>query len=194
MSSATPELIRVVYISRANFKVASAETGVEPTVARILQASRINNPKLDIGGLLYYGDGCFFQCLEGERAAVVELLKKIKRDPRHKDMKVVYQVSTQVRQYSNWSMKYIPASDRVQLLLSHNGYDKFDPYQFDKEMIKKLLQAFRLINHEQDRGGEPGTLAQEGASAVDQRKALLKWLAAPVVLGLLAGLVWYGYA
>ncbi|WP_111641366.1 BLUF domain-containing protein [Marinimicrobium alkaliphilum] len=194
MSSANPDLIRVVYISRANFTVASAETGVEPTVARILQASRINNPKLAIGGLLYYGDGCFFQCLEGERSVVVELLKKIKRDPRHKDMKVVYQVSTQVRQYSNWSMKYIPASDRVQSLLAHNGHKRFDPYQFDKEMVKKLLQAFRLINHERDHADEPGSLEAEGASPADQRKALVKWLAAPVVLGLLAGLVWYGYA
>ena len=56
-------LIRLIYVSRANFEPAKESGGIEPTVARILMQSRRNNPKEQIGGVLYFGDGYFFQCL-----------------------------------------------------------------------------------------------------------------------------------
>ena len=63
------DLIRIVYISRATFPITPDSDGIEPNVARILSTSRTNNRKNGLVGMLYYGDGCFFQCLEGETAS-----------------------------------------------------------------------------------------------------------------------------
>ena len=54
-------LIRLIYVSTARFKAAKSHEGIEPTVARILMSSRSKNPQHQIGGVLYYGDGYFFQ-------------------------------------------------------------------------------------------------------------------------------------
>lgn len=143
-------LIQVVYISRANFNAAPAESGIEPTVARILQQSRINNPRLGIGGVLYYGDGCFFQCLEGEAAAVEQLLGKLKLDPRHADFEVVLRRDIKEREFARWSMKYVQVNDPVRNLLAGWGMKRFDPYQMNRERIAHLLQLFRELRARQN--------------------------------------------
>lgn len=144
------DLVQVVYISRATFEPMPAAGGVEPHVARILQQSRTNNPRLGIGGVLYYGEGCFFQCLEGKSEVVKELLDKLKRDDRHKDFKIVLQRTTTVRQFTDWSMKYIPTNATVKGLLARAGYDRFDPYQFDQKTIEDLLSTFRELRAQAD--------------------------------------------
>ncbi len=143
------QLIQVVYISRANFNAAPAEAGIEPTVARILQQSRINNPRLAIGGVLYYGDGCFFQCLEGDADAVEKLLEKLKRDPRHTDFEVVLRRDIKEREFARWSMKYVQVNDPVRNLLAGWGMKRFDPYKMNQERISHLLQLFRELRARQ---------------------------------------------
>ena len=59
------KLVQLIYASRATFAPNLASGGIEKEVGRVLVQSRRNNPKKEIGGVLYYGDGCFFQCLEG---------------------------------------------------------------------------------------------------------------------------------
>ncbi len=164
------DLVQVVYISRATFKPMPASGGVEPHVARILQQSRTNNPRLGLGGVLYYGEGCFFQCLEGERAVVEKLLTKLKGDDRHKDFKVVLQRNITERQFTDWSMKYIPTNATVKGLLARSGYDRFDPYQFDQKTIEELLSTFRELRSQADQRApsapsQPTVRANESGSA-----------------------------
>ena len=66
-------LIRLAYASRASFRPSGNASGVEPEVGRILMTSLRNNPREGIVGGLYYGDGYFFQYLEGEGDAVRRL-------------------------------------------------------------------------------------------------------------------------
>lgn len=151
-------LVQVVYISRATFEPMPSSGGVEPHVARILQQSRINNPRQGLGGVLYYGEGHFFQCLEGESHVVEALLQKLERDDRHKDFKVVYRKAIAERQFTDWSMKYIPTNDVVKRLLRERGHRRFDPYQFDQNMVLRLLAAFRELR-------ESTTDSSSGATA-----------------------------
>ncbi|WP_051234519.1 BLUF domain-containing protein [Marinimicrobium agarilyticum] len=139
------DLVQVVYISRATFKPAAASGGVEPHVARILQQSRTNNPRLGLGGVLYYGNGYFFQCLEGDRPVVEELLGKLKKDERHKDVRIVMEQKIQKREFTDWSMKYIPSNATVKGLLSRLGYKSFNPYEFDDNAIRKLLSTLQEL-------------------------------------------------
>jgi hypothetical protein len=133
-------LIQLVYISRSTFVSSNPKNAIEPHVARILLASRINNAKNNIVGVLYFGDGCFFQCLEGEETAVDLLYEKIRKDSRHKELKILTRKSIDSLSFSKWNMKYVPLEKQMMQLLDSNGYDTFDPYRFSDEMTMKALE------------------------------------------------------
>lgn len=133
------QLIEQVYASRSAFEVNQSSGGVAPEVARILAQSRRNNQKLEIGGLLYYGDGCFFQCLEGEEEKVEALFRRIRRDPRHRDIQVLSRRKIDQRRFGDWFMKYVPAEAGVRQFLADRGMRSFDPYAFDHKSIAEML-------------------------------------------------------
>ncbi|MCH8553348.1 MAG: BLUF domain-containing protein [Natronospirillum sp.] len=142
------DLICVLYISRATFKPLPATKGIEPNVGRILQASRTNNARRGVGGVLFYGDGCFFQCLEGERDIVKPLLETIRQDERHTDIRVVSEQSAKQRYFEDWTMKYTSINDAVKTMLKTHGFERFDPYQFDANHFRALLKTLKDINDE----------------------------------------------
>ncbi|PKM31692.1 MAG: blue light sensor protein [Gammaproteobacteria bacterium HGW-Gammaproteobacteria-11] len=139
------DLIRIVYISRATFPVSKSMDGVEPNVARILATSRTNNRKNGLVGMLYYGDGCFFQCLEGETSKVQALYKTLLKDPRHKDLKILASESIKRLSFPDWSMKYVPVDEHMQKLLIEHGFDKFDPYRFDHHLVERVMQLLQGV-------------------------------------------------
>merc|ERR1711879_1004616 len=65
-----PELVRLVYASYSSST--ASLSGIQPEIGTILTQSRKNNARAQISGVLYFGDGCFFQCLEGEESRVKE--------------------------------------------------------------------------------------------------------------------------
>lgn len=67
---------------------------------------RRDNARAGITGLLLYRDGSFLQLIEGERADVAALFKKICRDSRHHGiLKVVDEPITE-REFPTWSMSF----------------------------------------------------------------------------------------
>ncbi|WP_152207736.1 BLUF domain-containing protein [Marinobacter changyiensis] len=141
-------LIRLAYASTATFKAMPLEQGIEPNVSRILLSSRRNNPKKGLVGGLYYGDGHFFQYLEGDESAVHELYDRIKRDDRHKDVKTLIEEPLKTRTFSNWSMKYVPVAGDVGRFLRDNKLSKFDPYQFDSILCEQMIELVRASSHD----------------------------------------------
>jgi len=135
-------LIRMVYVSTSTNPVKPGNGGVQKDIGRILMQSRKNNPKDEIGGVLYFRDNYFFQCLEGEQEAVNRLYKSIADDPRHENVQSVSVKRIHKRQFANWSMKYVALEDDVSRLLKENGYASFTPYVFDDDMIDKILGLF----------------------------------------------------
>ncbi|WMS87871.1 BLUF domain-containing protein [Pleionea litopenaei] len=99
------QLIRLTYASTATFKT-DIKGGIESEVARILLQSRRNNSRIAVGGVLHYGDGYFFQCLEGDESAVKSTLQRISQDQRHRDVQILLNVQIQRRLFEDWSMKY----------------------------------------------------------------------------------------
>jgi hypothetical protein len=139
------DLIRIVYISRATFPISGASDGIEPTVARILSTSRTNNRRNGLVGMLYYGDGCFFQCLEGETSKVQALYKTLLKDPRHKDLKIIASEPIKRLSFPDWNMKYVPVDAHMLKLLEEHGFDKFDPYRFDHHLIERVMQLLQGV-------------------------------------------------
>lgn len=144
------DIHQLVYASRATFQPTDNGGGVEPEVARILMQSRRNNPRRGLVGALYYGDGCFFQCLEGPRASIDDLFGRLQADPRHRDVLVLRRHEIAAPSFAEWSMKYVPTAGDVQTLLAMHGKDRFDPYAFDERLIEAMVG---LLHHRADSDG-----------------------------------------
>jgi hypothetical protein len=175
-------LIRLMYISRATFKPTPAIKGIEPNVARILQSSRINNAKVDVGGVLFYGDGHFFQCLEGDKANVHRLLERLHRDDRHTDVKIVSEKPVQLRRFDDWSMKYTAINDSITSLLAKFGFKTFNPYQFDTQHFDAMIDALERMNQPDEiiEGNDPKKASRKALTRADKERSGL------VTMGIIA--------
>ncbi|MCL6414090.1 BLUF domain-containing protein [Aestuariirhabdus sp. Z084] len=137
-------LLRLVYASKAAFENHDDSDGIDLEVAQILVQSRRNNPKQQIQGVLYYGDGHFFQVLEGPREKVQQLYRRITEDPRHTSATILSSAEIDQPLFNSWSMKYIPADKTVRQFLQYNGHLRFDPFTFDLAMIDRLVHFLNV--------------------------------------------------
>lgn len=133
------KLVQIIYISRSTFENTDAVNKIEPNVVRILAKSRTNNRRNGLVGVLYFGDGAFFQCLEGDEDTVNTLFAKIEKDPRHKDVKLISKKHISRLSFPDWAMKYALLDEKMGKFLKENGYQSFDPYLFRPEMTQKIL-------------------------------------------------------
>jgi len=135
-------LLRMVYVSTSTNPINTTDGNVHKDIGRILMQSRKNNPKQHIGGVLYFSNNYFFQCLEGEQEVVNNLYQKLSTDPRHNNVQSISVKRITKRQFGNWSMKYVALKDNVTRLLEKNGMAEFNPYEFDDDMIAEMLSLF----------------------------------------------------
>ena len=162
------KMIQIVYVSRSTFQPGPAAQGIEPNIARILAKSRANNRKNGLVGVLYFGDGCFFQCLEGEEDAVDTLYRKLEADPRHRDLKLISRCNIAQPSFATWSMKYIPSEKDVQTLLREQGLRSFDPYLFSEATTQKVLALLQRADAPPEATDTAGAVPAKHAAA--QRK------------------------
>ena len=72
----------------------------------ILRSSRSRNTRLGLTGLLIYDDHQFVQVLEGEDAMVRLVYDRIRLDPRHTDVRLLYHGVTTERAFKAWPMGF----------------------------------------------------------------------------------------
>lgn len=137
------QLIRMSYASKATFKPFNAVDGVDANVANILSTARRENRKNNLVGALYYGNGCFFQCLEGQKSDIDALYAKLEKDPRHTDLKVLSIEPIQQVGFVSWEMKYAQIDQEVRAFLKNHQLGKFDPYRFSPEMTAELVAVLQ---------------------------------------------------
>lgn len=135
------DLISLSYCSRASFAVAPRSYGVHPEVNRILVHSRRHNRRKGIGGVLHFGDGCFFQYLEGSADEVDALFARICRDSRHHDVERLTRRPIGSRRFEAWSMKFVAIERVIEELLRRHHLDRFDPYQFTPAIIDDVVMT-----------------------------------------------------
>ncbi|MEM9347980.1 MAG: BLUF domain-containing protein [Planctomycetota bacterium] len=70
----------------------------------IQEQSIRNNARVNITGALFHCEGRFVQFLEGEHHVVHEMYETISRDPRHKDIKLLYKRPAASRLFVDWHM------------------------------------------------------------------------------------------
>ena len=134
------DLIVLVYVSTATRDIPTAE------LTAMLEGGRRRNAARDVTGLLAYYDGTFMQAIEGPRAVVDGLLKKIAADPRHTGLIVLIRERVARRQFSEHSMAFRdrsagPAPEGFSGLLNA-GLPGEESLVDQSSRVHRLLQGF----------------------------------------------------
>ncbi|MEJ8854559.1 BLUF domain-containing protein [Variovorax robiniae] len=103
MSPANQALHEILYCSKLT-------TGVSPAVVGAIVAhARVRNAQSGVTGLLVFDGDRFCQHFEGPRDAIVRLMDRIGDDPRHTDVRVVYEGPLGQRRYPRFEMGLVDA-------------------------------------------------------------------------------------
>jgi len=100
-------LIELAYLSRASRLYSSSE------LMTLLHQSREFNSANDISGMLLYKDRSFFQVIEGEKTLLHTLFKLIKADPRHYDVRLIFEREIAERNFKKWSMGFFDTEHEI---------------------------------------------------------------------------------
>lgn len=178
----TQPLYRFAYASRSTFQPFATASGVDVNIAQILEVARQNNQKNNLVGALYYGNGSFFQCLEGTKQDIDVLYAKLLKDSRHKDLKVLLSEPIEKSGFSSWEMKFATIDHEVRSFLRDNNINKFDPYQFSidttKQLVSMLQRADEALNAQE--------LAAAASVPIEQKNQTNTWV---FIVGILVAIV-----
>lgn len=89
------------YCSQARLPMGQTE------VRRILEASRRNNQRDEITGLLTFSGEVFVQFLEGSPTALQGLMNRLKSDTRHRDIIILSEGTAHERMLAGWDMELV---------------------------------------------------------------------------------------
>jgi hypothetical protein len=127
-------LIRLIYTSRISSSFQSDD------LKHILESAQRHNKLNYITGLLGFNRKIFLQCLEGSREAVNKTYQRILKDERHTDALILDYSEITHRDFSEWSMGFIPDSKvTAPINLKFSGNDIFDPYEMSGVSAHELL-------------------------------------------------------
>jgi hypothetical protein len=95
----------IIYCSRSYLKGTAPE--LEAQTRRILATARVSNKKAHVTGALAFNEIGFAQVLEGVDSDVMPIFERIRRDPRHGDLRVLSRMQSARRVFPYWSMAYV---------------------------------------------------------------------------------------
>jgi hypothetical protein len=94
---------RIVYLSTATRLMSDAD------LMEVLRASRVNNARDEVTGVLLYQGGNFIQLLEGDSAAIDTVYARVEKDPRHHSVLRMLDDEAEERLFPDWSMAFRPS-------------------------------------------------------------------------------------
>lgn len=110
----------------------------------LAEQAAIKNAALGITGYLCFDHGVFFQYLEGDKQAVLDMLESINRDSRHDVINQVILGELKERLFPDWSMRYLNRSDLRHVDLEHvleHALFHMDPKVYGQENIVALVKS-----------------------------------------------------
>ena len=122
----------------------------DEALVALLGEARSANTDRDVTGLLLYREGSFYQVLEGSEAAVMATFRDIEGDPRHKEVRVLFDGETDAREFADWQMGFLNLDGVDMDTLS--GFSDFmsrdaEPQEFLENLSrgKRLALMFRTL-------------------------------------------------
>ena len=122
----------------------------EEALVALLSEARNANADRDVTGLLLYREGSFYQVLEGSESAVMATFHDIEGDPRHKEVRILFNGETDAREFADWKMGFLNLDGVDVETLS--GFSDFmtrdaEPQEFLENLSrgKRLALMFRTL-------------------------------------------------
>ena len=149
----TADLYQLVYISR----ITSIGLSGASTLNDIAEIAIKNNKADNVTGILCYGNGYFFQYVEGSEQALTNLKNRILMDDRHKDMHTLAFSAIAKRRFTGWSLRSITlerwmlSDSRVKALMP------FKPYNWNADEWHRFLDVLQGYYEEQENIGDIDT-------------------------------------
>ncbi|MFD2932594.1 BLUF domain-containing protein [Spirosoma flavum] len=130
----------IVYLSSAVEPLEKADLSI------LLLQSRRDNIAANITGVLLYAHGSIIQALEGNKAVVEGLYKRIEKDYRHKNVTLVLSRPITQRLFSSWAMGYETMTthqlDEITTLMSLVKQKKSISEATSDHIVLKLIRNF----------------------------------------------------
>ncbi len=135
-------MFQLCYASQANF-----QTEEFAVLTDILSEARQFNAAHNITGVLFFADGYFFQCLEGEEAQVRDLFARIALDSRHQQVQLLQVQEIVTPHFQDWAMKFVGRNSQVKQLFLSWDYMQFCPLQLSALQLDAFLQLLYASEH-----------------------------------------------
>ena len=120
----------------------SGDMGTQGMVDLLKKARRMNT-ELSITGLLLHREKSFYQVLEGSEAEVKRTFDRIARDHRHTAVDVLFEGTTEEREFPDWQMGFLNL-DSVDLETLQGYSDFLSREDNPKEFLENLSRGKRL--------------------------------------------------
>lgn len=101
-------MLQLVYVSSSTWAMSFEDLNA------ILDASRENNRRSGVTGMLLHLDHGFLQILEGPRDAVMDIFNRIERDARHVGVRILLERESDERLFDEWTMGFDKPSPATQ--------------------------------------------------------------------------------
>jgi len=137
--SDTTDLYQFIYISR----VTSIGLSGASTLNDIAEVSIAHNKAENISGILCYGNGYFFQYIEGSEQALTNLKNRILKDNRHKDIQTLAFSAITERRFTGWSLRSIILERWMLKDPKVKEFLPFKPYEWTSNDWAKLLEILQ---------------------------------------------------
>ena len=137
--SDTTDLYQFIYISR----VTSIGLSGASTLNDIAEVSIAHNKAENISGILCYGNGYFFQYIEGTEQALTNLKNRILKDNRHKDIQTLAFSAITERRFTGWSLRSIILERWMLEDPKVKEFLPFKPYEWASNDWVKFLEILQ---------------------------------------------------
>lgn len=110
----------------------------------ILEASRTNNERDQLTGILLYRSRTFLQLLEGDEAAISKCMARIRTDRRHYGASTILKVTSDRRIFPQWQMGFIPEAkiikpfDSLDVMMKEGEMGR----QPDRKTVVAVIRSF----------------------------------------------------
>lgn len=132
-------LIQLIYISTAQHALPQME------LPAILDASKRNNRKVGVTGMLMYDGVRFLQVLEGEEDAVRSTYARIRGDARHRGVVVLHDRKIEAPEFGAWDMAY---EDSMTSANARSLIEQVEALvaKVDNKNIRELFRSFARVD------------------------------------------------
>jgi len=135
-------LLRLMFISRANFSNWADARGVELEISRIMYPSPRTSADDRVGGIFHQRNRWFLQCIEGPRDALQAVWQRHLADPRHTDSTIRVLEPIERRSFPPGAMRYAGMRPQLRRLRERHGLDGLELHDLPPKLLDELIDDY----------------------------------------------------